>query len=302
MNIAKQCTKIVAIGGIIVANIGAPTQALAQPPSIVFTSNRDGDTEIYSANRNGDNMKRLTYNTTAEGGVAASPGGDKVAYVTSDETTLDSTISLLDIKTGSSTTILHTPHVQYQAPVWSPDGKYIAYSLTTTVQSEYMSCIAIYKVANGDTNKISCSDKALVEPAWSPDSQKLMFTQFVVATGGDLYTVNVFKNEEKHYLRSGFFGAYSPSGDKIAFTAHDSNFVNQIYIADSNGANPQQITVGDDLHTVADWASDGYITFTNVTPGTWQFQVKSVRSDGSGMLTIPQKTGVADWSGKGLLP
>lgn len=302
MNIVKQAAKVMVIGGLIASTVAIPVQATSQSPRIIFTSNRDGSIEIYSANRNGDNMKRLTYNTTAEGGVAAAPGGEKVAYVTSDETSIDSTISLLDLSTGSSTTILQTPNVQYQAPVWSPDGKYIAYSLTTTVQSEYMSCIAIYKVASGDTNKISCSDKALVEPAWSPDSQKLMFTQFVVATGGDLYTVNVFKNEEKQYLRSGFFGVYSPSGDTIAYTARDSNYINQIYVADTNGANPQQITTGDDLRTVADWASDGYITFTNVTPGTWQFQVKSVRSDGSGMLTIPQKTGVADWPGKGLLP
>lgn len=302
MNIAKQAAKVMVIGGLIVNTIAMPVQATSQSPRMIFTSNRDGSTEIYAASRNGDNMKRLTTNNVDEGGVAASPDGNKIAFVVADESNPDSSISLLDTRTGATTAILQTPNVQYQAPVWSPDGKYIAYSLTTTVQSEYMSCIAIYKVASGDTNKISCSDKALVEPAWSPDSQKLMFTQFVVATGGDLYTVNVFKNEEKQYLRSGFFGVYSPSGDKIAFTARDNNFVNQIYVANSNGTNPQQITTGDDLRTVADWASDGYITFTNVTPDTWQFQVKSVRSDGSGMLTIPHKQGVADWPGKGLLP
>lgn len=104
------------------------------------------------------------------------------------------------------------------------------------------------------------------------------------------------------YLRSGFLAAYSPSGDKIAFTARDSDYINQIYVADSNGANPVQITTGSDLHTLTDWASDNYLSFTNVTPGTWQFQAKSMRSDGSDILTIPQKTpGIFDQPGKGLV-
>lgn len=192
--------------------------------------------------------------------------------------------------------------MQYNSPAWAPNGKYIAYSFTTTVGPDFLSCIAIYNAASGETNKVSCSDKALLEPAWSPDSQKLIFTQFIYATGGDLYTVNAFKNEEKQFLRSGFLGVYSPSGDKIAYTARDSEYINQIYVADTSGANPQQITTGNDLHTHTDWASDNYLSYTNVTPGTWQFQAKSIRSDGSGILTIPQKTsGIFDQPGKGLV-
>ena len=302
MKIATQAGVALAIGGLITNIATMPVQATSQPSRMIFTSNRNGNTEIYAANRNGDNMQQLTNNDLNEGGITASPDGSKIAFVVSDEANPDSSISLLNITTGAITTILQTPNTQYNSPAWAPNGKYIAYSFTTSIGPDFLSCIAIYKIATSETNKVSCSDKALLEPAWSPNSQKLIFTQFVYATGGDLYTVHAFKNEEKQYLRSGFLAAYSPLGDKIAFTARDSGYVNQIYVADSSGANPTQITTDSDLHTLADWARDNYLSYTNVTPGTWQFQAKSMRSDGSGTLTIPQKTsGIFDQPGKGLV-
>ena len=292
---------LVTIG--IVASTAAPSaSAMSQTePSIIFTSNRGGSTEIYASKRNGTDMRQLTHNNIDEQTPAISPNGSSIAFITSDEASTDSTLSLLNTSTGAVTTLSHWTNTQYNSPVWSPDGKSIAFSFTSAAD-EFSSCIAIYKVAEGIINKISCSDTSLASPSWSPNGQKLLFTQYNSASGGDLYTVNTVGNEDKQLLRSGFSGVFSPTGDKIAYTAWDKNFTNQIFVANSDGSNPTQITDGSDLHTVADWTSDGYITYTNVTSGVWHIQVKSIRSDGSGELTIPQDTpNTVDWPGRGIL-
>ena len=164
----NQLTKILAIGSVIFGSIGLPANALAaSQPSMIFASDRDGSVEIYSSARDGSNMKRLTNNTTDEQEPAISPDGRKIIFTKSDEQS-DSSISLLDVETGAIASILEKAGTQYQAPSWSPDGKYIAYSFTEG-QPEFHSCIAIFAIASGNTNKVSCSDKALIAPSWSPD-------------------------------------------------------------------------------------------------------------------------------------
>ena len=48
--------------------------------TILFTSNRDGDLEIYSMDLNGNNLKRLTFEKGYDGGGFFSPDGKKIIY------------------------------------------------------------------------------------------------------------------------------------------------------------------------------------------------------------------------------
>lgn len=301
MNRLKQGAVVIAIAGMLASSVGVPAYAAPELSAMIFTSNREGTTEIYSASRSGDNMKKLSNNDIEEQSIAASPDGSKIVYATSSDRG-PSTLAVLDIKTGKETVIATTPGNEYQSPVWSPNGEHIAYSMTMLdTDSQFMSCITVMNIVTRETRKVSCADQALMSPSWSPDGQRLLFTQFVAATGGDLYTVRPFKNEERQYVRSGFSGVFAPVGDKIAYTAWDARYVNQIFIVNSDGSSPRQLTYGDDLSTVVDWAADDYIAYTNVTVGTWQFQAKSIKSDGSSVKTIPQKPGTIDVAGKGLV-
>ena len=47
---------------------------------IAFVSNRDGDPEIYTMSPTGNNLKRLTSNTTVDSGPSCSANGKKIVY------------------------------------------------------------------------------------------------------------------------------------------------------------------------------------------------------------------------------
>src|SRR5215510_1312858 len=48
---------------------------------IVFQSQRDGNPEIYVMNADGTNQVRLTFNSVFDGDATFSPGGEKIAFM-----------------------------------------------------------------------------------------------------------------------------------------------------------------------------------------------------------------------------
>src|SRR5262245_23524715 len=54
---------------------------VSAPGRIVFQSQRDGNPEIYVMNADGTNQVRLTFNTVFDGDATFSPGGEKIAFM-----------------------------------------------------------------------------------------------------------------------------------------------------------------------------------------------------------------------------
>ena len=48
--------------------------------TILFTSARDGDLELYTMNADGSNQKRLTFDKGYDGGAFFSPDGKQIVY------------------------------------------------------------------------------------------------------------------------------------------------------------------------------------------------------------------------------
>lgn len=100
---------------------------------IAFMSTRDGKREIYVMDANGSNVRRLTFDNRAAGRLTWSPDGKKIAFMSTrhasaeraddddewDIYVMDADGSNIQRRTDAPGGDMH--------PVWSPDGKKIAF-------------------------------------------------------------------------------------------------------------------------------------------------------------------------------
>ena len=94
---------------------------------IAFSSDRDGNFELYVMNADGSDQRRLTATAAAtEYGPAWSPDGTGIAFWRRvDNADRDSIVVMNADGTGERT--LSGPRESAHGPVWSPDGEEIAY-------------------------------------------------------------------------------------------------------------------------------------------------------------------------------
>lgn len=151
-------------------------------------------------------------------------------------------------------------------PYWSPDGKRIS----------FIDYDGRYNVIDVDgTNLIELGHGA--GWSWSPDGQHLVFSSSPKRENGEIYVLDVIKNNLKtlspHNLDDKY-PLWSPDGQSIVFSSNreDNNY--EIYSIDSDGTNLRRLTdnLAEDLVQV--WSPDGrYITFISDRDGVAQIYV-----------------------------
>ena len=94
---------------------------------IVFASNSDGDSDIYSMDVNGDNLLQLTNHPATDWFPACSPDGRRIAFIS--ERGLTSDLYVMD-SDGSNAIRLTQDNLFEARPSWSPDGTKIAFVST----------------------------------------------------------------------------------------------------------------------------------------------------------------------------
>ena len=91
---------------------------------IAFSSERDGNGEIYVMDADGSNPTNLTNNGATDGGPAWSPDGGKIAFTSERDGNYE--IYVMDAD-GSNPTNLTNNSAWDSEPAWSPDGSKIAF-------------------------------------------------------------------------------------------------------------------------------------------------------------------------------
>lgn len=104
----------------------------------------------------------------------------------------------------------------YFEPAWSPDGRRIALSMDT---GNANLDIGVVSADGGPVERITTDAEVDVEPAWSHDGQSLYFTSARAATRGETFHIyrHDFTTKTEEQITQGIQPVISPDGTQLAY-------------------------------------------------------------------------------------
>ncbi len=218
---------------------------------IVYTSDEDGDHDIYIMDPDGENRIKLTQNLDSDQGAVWSPDGNKIAFKSDRDGDFEIYVMNYD---GSNVIQITNNTAHDQGISWSPDGTKLSFINDSDGDMEVYTIdldgLVLRKITNNDVRDSHTS--------WSPDGAKIAFA---CDRGGDLDVCLVYlvdlteQNLTSDSTADDATPAWSPTGDRIVFRSKRSGN-NDIFVMDANGSNATQLTThpADDVGAV--WSPD----------------------------------------------
>ncbi len=253
---------------------------------VVFSSNRDGDFEIYAVNPDGMGLTQLTHNDFEDSSPHPSPDGSLIAFYSGGDFALmnvdgsgrrpfepcsgtdaswspDSSklvcpvgyhdgLVVVDVATGSFRTLVRSGG---ENPSWSPDGHTIAY-----IDAERLFVVP----ADGGARRRLGRHRydGWHGASWSPDSQRLAYTGVVSEERADLFTIGADGSGERSVVRRITEIApleWSPEGSLIAFMKDLPHYGMAIYTVRPDGTGLRRVSIspGGESSSNPTWSIDG---------------------------------------------
>ena len=275
---------------------GTRASTLVTPPEkIAFSSNRDGNNEIYVMNPDGSGQMRLTND----------PGSDLHPSFTADESaiTFSSTrdgnaeIYLMN-SDGSNPTRLTNNAASDTQPSFSRDGLRIVFISNRDGNDE------IYIINADGTNQRRLTNNSVVDsdPSFSPAGTRILFERLDGIGNRDIYTMNAADGSGVTRLTTAasddLSASFSRDGTRIAFaSAQDGN--NEIYVMNAIGTNQTRLTNNSFTDIEPTFSPDGTrIAFQSDRNGN--FEIYSMNADGTNQSRLTTNSAIdaaPDWGG-----
>lgn len=273
-----------------------PTVTAASSPRIVFSSDRDGNSEVYIMNSDGTGQTNLTNNPASDWGAAWSPDGTKISFASDRSGNYD--IYTMNPDGSNVTNITNSPENE-GPPIWSPDGT----KMISVRQSGSDYRILLMKSDGTDQFAFPAYTEPYGLNDFSPDSQKVVgsfpnsgYFQLVTANSDLSNAAPITSGNYRHG-----FPRFSPSGDKIAYFRNDgSSSATELFVSNVDGTNQTSIaTVSPDtsMMNLPYWSPDGTrIIYTGNNDGNWDLYTVSSSGGSSTNITNNNADNNGYWS------
>ena len=243
---------------------------------IAFISTRDGNPEIYVMDANGNSRIRLTNHQNEDLAPSWSPDGSRIAFASNRN---DRNYQIYVMDSNKKNVRRLSAGINDRNPAWSPDGQKIAFhGIGDEEIGRENRKHKIYVAATDGTNLKKLAGEILstdIEPAWSPDSQRIAFASWREGRTAEIYVMDANGENQRrltHNMATNRSPAWSPDGRKIAFSAQSDEGDEDIIIAvmDADGNNRKNLIeeMPNGIWEVNDgpaWSSDSkMIAYTRV--------------------------------------
>ena len=230
-----------------------------------FSASADGSVIAYSEGNAARQLTWFDHDGTNLGTLGAkgsytdprfSPDGKLLALTIPDPESGNRDIWILELASGSLTRFTTNPANDWQ-PVWSPDGKYLAFASDRTPHS------SIYrKAVNGD------GEEELLVPGgstggafttdWSHDGRLLAYELDTLDAKEDMWLLPLVGDRKPQpFLTTRFtenFVRFSPDSKTAAYVSNESG-VMEVYVAGIDKSGKQRVSSGSGIWPV--WRPDG---------------------------------------------
>jgi TolB protein len=249
---------------------------------IAFTTDRDGNREIYVMNPDGTGQTNLTHNPAQERGPAWSPDGTKIAF-SSDRYGAED-LFIMNADGSNQTRITDHPSDDF-TPAWAPDGRRLVFATLRDGNAEIyvveMDGTGLRNLTNDPSNDLA--------PNWSPDGSKIVFG--TDRTGNfEIFSVNPDGSNPTNLTNTPaaeLEASYSPDSSKIAFVSNETNNAD-IWVMNPDGSDRRQLTTDPENDFISAWSPDGtMIAFGSFRTGEEEIFVMNA-ADGSDQTNLTQ--------------
>jgi TolB protein len=270
---------------------------------VTFSSDRDGERvqgtvekrevkEVYIADYDGANQRRVTVNRALNITPTWSPDARSIAYTSYRRGYPDIFISL--IYQGTLQTPMDKSGTQNWLPAWSPDGTRIAFTSNRDGNPE----LYVMNRDGSNLRRITTHPNIDTTPTWSPTGAQIAFTSDR-SGGPQIYVMGADGLNVRRISTDSFCDrpTWSPAPfNELAFVCRTGpGFDIKVY--DFASAETRQITFGEGSNESPSYSPNGrHLAFTSTRAG--KTQVFTIGRDGKGVRQITKAGNnyTPDWS------
>jgi eukaryotic-like serine/threonine-protein kinase len=250
---------------------------------MIYGAGGNADLQLVWLDRTGKKISTIADKFTNLMGARISPQGDRVALQ------IDVGINdiwVLDLARGVRTRLTFGP-VQNTTPVWSPDGKWIAYA---SVRNSRSNLYRKRSDGSGAEEVLLSNEQVDTVEDWSRDGKYLLYSRGAIGLDAELWAVPL-TGEPKPWLvvphAAVLYGSrLSPDGHWLAYESNESGTVQMYIVPFRGGQGKWQLTSNGSSGPA--WTGDGKELF-HMDPGFNLFVSSVNEVDGAPQIGSPQQ-------------
>jgi dipeptidyl aminopeptidase/acylaminoacyl peptidase len=262
---------------------------LTGPGTIVFRTDRDGDSEIYAIESDGSNLRNLSrHPTTDDLDPVWSANARLIAFVR-EKNPFSSHIFTMGPEGFHATELTKGPWLDRQ-PAFSSDGSKIAFARGHGPASSFR--IFVMRSDGVFPRPLTTAPPGVVdmEPAWSPDGTQIAFASNRAGGFPQIYVMNADGTNQHRLTQDQWINgnpAWSPDGTRIAFEHCCPDGHSSISVIDVATGASTDVTQGAVEASDPTWASDGTtLAFVGYAQGGGEKDLYVEGADGSGLTSL----------------